>query len=460
MRARSTLPPGPFYWTPLALGRVMRRDPLAYVSNLSRDYGDVVCLCMGTMRVYFLHHPDGVKHVLQDNNQNYVKGPIIARVKVLIGDGLFTSEGDFWRRQRRLAQPAFHRERIAGFADAMARRTAERLARWEPAAASGEPIDVAAEMSALTLTIVGETLFARDLSGEAAGAGRALAVALEVAAHRAMSYVVTPIWVPTARNRAFRRAARTLDALVYEIIDGRRRTADPGADLLGTLMAARDEETGERMSPRQLRDEVMTFLLAGHETTAMALSWTWYLLARHPEIAEAARAETLAVLGDRAPTVADLPRLPLARMVVEEAMRLYPPVWGIGRQSVGADRIGGYDIPAGTLVNLSAWVTHRHPAFWDDPDRFDPERFRPGVERTRPRFAYFPFSGGPRLCIGEGFALLEAQLIVAMMLQRYRLTLARREVVVPEPTLTLRPRGGLPMRIERVPAATAQRRAG
>ena len=455
---RDRRPPGPSYWTPFGPGRVMRRDPLAYVSALARDYGDVVRLGLGPLSVYMLHHPDGVKHVLQDNNQNYVKGPVIGRVAILIGDGLFTSEGDFWRRQRRLAQPAFHRERIAGFVGTMVRRTAERLDGWAPTVARGEPIDVAAEMNALTLTIVGETLFGRDLAGDAAEAGRALRVALEVTAHRAMSYLVSPIWLPIARNRSFRRAVGTLDALVFQIVDARQRAHDPGCDLLGMLMAARDEETGDGMSRRQLRDEVMTFLLAGHETTAVALAWTWYLLARHPDVAVRARDEVVRVLGDRDPSLEDLPRLPLARMVVDEAMRLYPPVWGIGRQTIGADEVAGYDIPAGTLVNLSPWVTHRHPAFWPDPDRFDPERFRPSVERTRPRFAYFPFSGGPRLCIGETFALVEAQLVVAMMLRRYELTLVDDTPVVPEPTLTLRPHGGLRMRVTR--AATALRRAG
>jgi cytochrome P450 len=448
--SRGRRPPGPFHWTPFLIGRSMRRDPLAFMTALARDYGDAVCITMGPMRVYGFHHPDGVKHVLQDNHQNYVKGPIIARTKALLGEGLFTSEGDFWLRQRRLAQPAFHRERIAGFADTMVRRTTERLARWEPAVARGEPIDVAGEMNALALTIVGDALFGRDLSGEAAPAGRALAVALEVLAHRAMSYVAAPVWVPTERNRRFRRAAATLDALVYDIIDGRRRAGETGDDLLGMLMAARDEEIGDGMSRGQLRDEVMTFLLAGHETTAVALAWTWYLLARHPAIAESARDEVLAALGDRPPTLADLTRMPLARMVVEEAMRLYPPVWGIGRQAIAADRIAGWDVPAGALVNLSPWVTHRHPDFWPDPERYDPERFRPGVERTRPRFAYFPFSGGPRLCIGEAFSLMEAQVVVAMVLQRYRLALADDRPIVPEPTLTLRPRGGLVMRAERV----------
>jgi cytochrome P450 len=455
---RERRPPGPSYWTPIGPGRLIRRDPLGFLTSLARDYGDVVRLGMGPICAYSIHHPDGVKHVLQDNNQNYVKGLVVDRVKVLIGEGLFTSEGDFWRRQRRLAQPAFHRERIAGFVDTMVRCTAARLATWEQAARSGEPIDVAAEMNALTLTIVGETLFDRDLSGDAADAGRALRVALEVTAQRAMSYFVGPIWLPTARNRAFRRAVRTLDGVVFEIIDARRRAHEPGRDLLGMLMAARDEETGEGMSRGQLRDEVMTFLLAGHETTAAALAWTWYLLALHPDVAERAREEVLGVIGDRAPAIDDLARMPLARMVVEEAMRLYPPVWGISRQAIAADEIGGYDIPAGAIVNLSPWVTHRHPAFWPEPDRFDPERFRPGVERNRPRFAYFPFSGGPRLCIGETFALVEAQLIVAMMLQRHRLTLVDSTPAVPEPTLTIRPRGGLRMRVAK--PSPALRRTG
>ena len=204
----------------------------------------------------------------------------------------------------------------------------------------------------------------------------------------------------------------------------------------------------------------MTFLLAGHETTAVALAWTWYLLARNPDVAERARAEVVACLGDRAPTLADLPQIPLARMVVEEAMRLYPPVWGIGRETIREDCIGDWTIPAKTVVNVSPWVTHRHPAFWEEPDRFDPERFRPGVERTRPRFAYFPFSGGPRLCIGEQFALMEMQLVVALVLQRYRLTLAEDRTIDPEPTLTLRPRGGLVMRAERVRQPVVGRRAG
>ena len=435
----------------------MRRDPLAFLDGLAAGHGDAAYVGMGPgMHAYFFFHPDAAKHVLVDTNQNYVKGFIIDRVKDVLGEGLFTSEGAFWRRQRRLAQPAFHRERVAGFARTMTRRTAERLDGWAMAAADGRPLDVAAEMNALALSIVGDTLFGRDLAGEAAEAGAALRIALGVTARRAMSYLPLPLWVPTAENRALRAAIGTLDALVYEIVAARRCAASPGEDLLGMLVSARDEETGEAMSPRQLRDEVMTFLLAGHETTAVALAWTWDLLGRHPEVAERARAEALDVLGDRPPSVDDLPRLPLARMVVEEAMRLYPPVWGIGRQAIADDVVAGWRVPAGSLVSLAPWVTHRHPTLWDEPLRFDPERFRPSPARSRPRFAYFPFGGGPRLCIGEAFAMMEAQIVVAMTLQRHRLAPVADRPAVPEPTLTLRPLGGVWMRVSAV--GTSQHR--
>ena len=452
-RRGETQPPGPRYWTPISGGRELRRDPLGYVAALARDFGDIVLLRLGHIRVYLLFHPDHIRHILQENHTNYVKGPIIARTKVLIGEGLFTSEGDFWRRQRRLAQPAFHRARIAGFVDTMVRATSERLAGWERHAARGEPFDVAAEMSELTLRVVGRTLFGGDLSGQAAAVGRALHDALEFTADRSMRYLALPLALPIRRHRVFRRARAELDRVVYDVIDARRRNGVRDDDLLGMLMSARDEETGEGMTPRQLRDEVMTFFLAGHETTAVALAWTWYLLAGHPEVASRLRDEIAGVLADRPPTLEDMPRLPLVRQVVEEDMRLYPPVWGIGRQALRDDTIGGYAIPAGSVVNASPYVTHRHPAFWPDPERFDPERFAPEVASRRPRFAYFPFSGGPRLCIGETFALVEAQIVVAMVMQRYRLGLLPGHVVVPQVHLTLRPRGGLPMTAERAPLA-------
>jgi len=438
--------PGPRYLSPFAATRVMKRDPLGFVTELARDWGDVVRVRMGPIAVHMFFHPDAIRHVLQEHNQRYVKGPIVGRVKVLIGEGLFTSEGSFWRRQRRLAQPAFHRERIAGFVDTMVAATTERLDAWRPAVDTGDPIDVAAEMSELTLTVVGRTLFGTDLSAEAADVGAALRVALAGTSDRALEWMTAPMWVPTRRNRTLGAAIGVLDRVVYDVIEERRRVDSPSDDLLGMLMTARDVDTGDGMTTRQLRDEVMTFFLAGHETTANALSWTLYLLARNPEAEERVRSEVETVLGDRPPAYGDIPALAFTRAVIDEAMRLYPPVWGIGRQAIDADEVQGYPMPSGAVVNFSPWVTHRHPAFWPDPERFDPTRFLAPVP-ARPRFAYFPFSGGPRLCIGETFALVEAQVALAMLVQRYRLTLPAGHVAMPEVSLTLRPAGGLPMRV-------------
>jgi cytochrome P450 len=378
-----------------------------------------------------------------------VKGEAVAKLSVLIGRGLFTSEGAFWLRQRRLAQPAFHRERLAGFAATMVTATEAMLERWGRETRLRGALDVAAEMSALTLEIVGRTLFSRDLTGEAETVGRALLEALELMNDRTMSVVATPLWWPTWRNARLRRAIRELDRTVLEIIAARRRDGVDRGDLLSMLLQVRDEEDGRGMTDRQLRDEVMTFVLAGHETTAVALSWTWLLLDRHPHVADRLREEVGAAIGDRAPTVADLPRLVYARQVVQKAMRLFPPVWGFMRQATVADRIGGFTVPKRAMITICPWVTYRHAAFWPDPERFDPERFAPEQVAARRRFAYIPFGGGPRLCIGNEFALMEAQLVLAMAVRRYRLRLAPRQVVVPECRLTLRPRGGLAMTLER-----------
>ncbi len=442
---RGAVAPGPRYRTPFGLVSDIRRDPLGYTVGLFRRYGDVVCLPMGPFTSYMVFHPDALKHVLQEHNQNYVKGVVIAKVKILIGEGLFTSEGDFWRRQRRLAQPAFHRQRIANFARLMQDCTAAMLDGWAPRAGRQVPFDVAAEMSRLTLQIVGKALFSMDLAGEAGAVGRALMTALEYLGRRAMSFVPWPAFLPTPGNVRFLRARHALDRVVYRIIETRRRTGEDAGDFLGMMLAARDEGTGEGMSDRQLRDEVMTFLLAGHETTAVALTWACYLLEQHPEVEARLRAEVAAAIGDRAPTLDDLPALRYARMVLEETMRLYPPVWGISRQAIGDDTIGGYHIRANAPVSMSPFVTHRHPEFWDDPERFDPERFTPERVAARHRFAYLPFSGGPRLCIGNEFALMEGTIVLAMLVQRYRLARASEGPVGYEATLTLRPKGGMPM---------------
>jgi cytochrome P450 len=333
----------------------------------------------------------------------------------------------------------------------MTAATQAMLDRWEALRRGAEPFDVAVEMSRLTLDIVGRTLFSRHLDDAADEIGRALTEVLALMNDRTMRFLPSPLWWPTALNRRLSRGIRVLDRLVFDIIEARRRAdetvEDRSEDLLDMLLRARDEETGEGMTDRQLRDEVMTFVLAGHETTAVALAWTWYLLARHPEVAERLRAEVAAALRGRTPTIDDLPGLQYARMVVEEVMRLYPPVWGFFRQSLAPDRIGSWAVPKGTVVLISPYLTHRHPRVWDDPERFDPDRFAPERVKERPRFAYLPFSGGPRLCIGNEFALMEAQLALAMTVQRYRLELVPGTRIEPESRVTLRPRGGVPMTV-------------
>ncbi len=444
---RNGFPAGPRYRTPFGMTAAFRQDPLGFYMTAFRTFGDVVGFHIGPFRSLLVVHPDHIKHVLQDNNHNYEKGVVIAKLKVLIGEGLFTSEGDFWRRQRRLTQPAFHRQRLAGFVATMTDTVRAMLDRWDPVAHSGAPLDVAGEMSRLTLGIVGRTLFSRNLDDAADEFGHTLSAVLALMNDRAMRFLPSPLWWPTPANRRLARGIRALDRVVFDIIEERRRTGAAHEDLLDMLLRARDEDTGEGMTDRQLRDEIMTFLLAGHETTAVALSWTWYLLARHPSVAESLQAEVATALGGRTPTVEDLPRLRYARMVVEEAMRLYPPVWGFFRQALGPDTLGEHAVPKGAVLFISPYVTHRHPHLWEDPERFDPERFAPDRVRDRPRFAYLPFSGGPRLCIGNEFALMEAQLAVAMTMQRYRLRLVPGTEVEAESRVTLRPRGGMAMTV-------------
>ncbi len=438
--------PGPRGHALLGSLPAYRQGRLRFFTDTAREYGGVVRVRLGPRVIHLVSHPDGIKHILQDNHRNYRKGERYDRLVPVLGRGLLTSEGEFWLRQRRLAQPAFHRQRLGAFATIMTEATAAMLARWEREAWRGQPLDIAAEMMRLTFAIVGRTLFSADVSGEADAVGQALTIALREADRRIRSTIPLPERLPTARNRRVREAIRTLDGVVYNLIAARRdgRDAREG-DLLAMLLAARDEETGEGMSDRQLRDEVMTIVLAGHETTANALAWTWYLLSQHPEAEEHLRAEVATALSGRTPGIEDLAALSYTRMVIEEAMRLYPPAWAVGRTALVDDEIGGYRIPAGKTVVLSPYVTQRLPQFWDDPERFAPERFRPERVAARPRFAYFPFGGGPRLCIGNGFAMLEAQLIVAMVAGRYRLRLVPGQRVEPEPMVTLRPRGGLPM---------------
>ena len=365
-------PRGPFSGFPLL------RNPLPFIETLFREYGDVVSARFLNFPVYIVAHPEGIKHVLQENHRNYTKSQDYVILARLLGQGLVTSEGSLWLKQRRLMQPMFHREKIAAFGTMMTDCTLDMLDRWSGAAGRHEPVDMTSEMMRLTLEIVGRALFTMDLTSQADTIGREITIANERFGQFDIGMVLP--WLPTPKNFRFRRAVDELRRIVLDMIANRRGEDRDYGDLLSMLLEARDEETGEKMSDQQLRDEVLTLILAGHETTTNALSCTWYLLSQHPEVERKLHAELAEVLGGRAPEMADLVNLNYTGMVIDEAMRIYPPVWAIGRAAIEDDEVMGYRIPRGSNVMLSQWMTHRHPKFWADPERFEPERF--SVERA------------------------------------------------------------------------------
>jgi cytochrome P450 len=413
--------------------------------------GDVVRFEFPHITGHLVAHPDHVQQVLVDQHRLFTKQTRgYEKLRAFLGNGLVTSDGDFWLRQRRIAQPAFHKKRIAGFATTMVEAAEDVVRRWERPAREGTPIDVAEEMSRVTLRIAGETLLSTDPSDKANAVTAALTTVLHEANERINSPFALPDHWPTPRNRRYREAAQELDRIVLDIIERRRRGNESRDDLLQMLLEARDPDTGAGMDDRQLRDEVMTMFLAGHETTANAMAWTLVLLSRFPSVARALHEEACEVLGDRAATAEDLPRLDLARRVLQESMRLYPPVWIVGRSPSQDVSIGGYDIPRGSLVFVSQWVTHRHPRFWDDPEGFDPDRWLPERAKGLHRHQYFPFAAGPRMCIGAGFAMMEGQLLLATIARRYRVDLVPGHPIVPEPLITLRPKHGVQATVHRI----------
>jgi len=436
----------------LVLGHVgeIERDPLAFLPRCRAEYGDIVRLRFFVWPGFLLAHPDHVKHVLQDRHTAYDKDNVDWRLmKLVLDQSLLTSDGEVWLKQRRLMQPAFHREQVAGFGRIMTDEADRMLTRWRDRGDDDRPLDVAAEMGRLAMDVVTRALFGTQVDEDAASVGEAVATLNRDFIENGFSLQGLVSLVTGRPALGARRSLATLDRIVGKIIADRRAGRDDGGegDLLSMLLSARDEESGEGMDDRQLRNEVLTLFVAGHETTSNALSWAWYLLSDHPEVFERMRAELDDVLGDRLPTIDDVPRLTYTRMVLDEAMRLYPPAWATSRNATEDDEIGGYPVRRGSVVLLSPWVTHRHPEFWDDPQRFDPERFTPERSSGRSRFAYFPFGGGPHLCIGQTFALTEGVLVLAAVAQRCALELKPGHQVVPEPGVTVRPRGGLPMRV-------------
>jgi cytochrome P450 len=420
-----------------------RTSFIDYLIDSFVEYGDVVNYRLLHLQLYLLAAPRDVEHVLHTNHQNYVKAsPTYGILKKLVGEGLLTSEGPLWVRQRRLIQSGFRHEHLTEAATVVTTATLEMIERWKITSAQGRSFNLLHELARLTLKIFGSAFLGVDISHDATAIGRDWAVVSEYFGQWNLNRFLP--FVPTVLAFKWRVAARSLRRLADKVISERRKSATGKHDLLSILLDARDGWVGnDNDYDRQLRDEIITLILAGHETTAAALTWTYGLLARNPESERKLSIELASVLGGRTPAITDLSTLKYTRTIVEESMRLYPPVWFIPRSPIEDDEIAGYRIPKGSIVMLSPYVTHRHPFFWDEPERFRPERFSAENFQSRPRFAYFPFGGGPRQCVGSGFAMMEAQLILATIGQHYRLEVASNSSLEARALVTLRPRDGL-----------------
>jgi cytochrome P450 len=433
-----------------------RRDMLGFFTRCAREHGDFVAVRLGPRRVNLAFHPDFVEQVLVTENKKFGKSYVFELLRPMLGNGLLNSEGEFWLRQRRLMQPAFNKNSVNNYAGAIVSHTQRLLNEWN----DGRQTTLHQEMSRLTLAIVGQALMDLDLGDVSNQVGPPLESAMRDFSHRFESAWNPPIWVPTPRNRRAKRNVRQLNEVVNRIIRQRRESGGDRGDLLSKLIGARDEVDHTGMTDRQLRDEVMTLFLAGHETTANALVWTWYLLALNPDVERRLLAEISSVVGDRWPELTDVPKLTYTEAVLKEAMRLFPPAFAFSRRVLSPVTIGGYDLPVGSAVLMSQWVMHRDPRWFDQPESFLPERWLsevpspslpitpspslPITPSTRPPYAYFPFGGGPRICIGNTFAMLEMVLVVAAIAPRFRFELIEPEKVRPWPSVTLRSNNGVP----------------
>ena len=421
-----------------------RFNRLDLMLRMSRKSGDIAVFHLGSRTVVMLNTSELVHAALVDHASDFEKTPVFRiHGRPLLGNGLLTSENEFHKRQRRLVAPPFQHRRIASYGDIMVSYSEQIQQDW----ADGETIDIAREMMRLTLWIVGKTLFDADVLGEAEELGKALKVAMRRFNSEMSAVVHIPYTWPTPGNWRVRKAIARLDAIVYQMIEERRRSKEDRGDLLSMLLSARDEDDGSFMSDRQVRDEAMTILLAGHETTAVALTWAWYLLAQHPHVYTRMRDEVDRVLGGRLPAFADLPKLPYTLQVLKESMRLYPPAYGFARQAVRPVTIGNYHLAAGTLIAISPYAMHRRPDYFPEPERFEPERFTPEAEQRLPRHAYIPFGGGQRICIGNSFALMEGHLVLATLAQHVNFALVPGQRVELEPIVTLRPKNGIKMKV-------------
>lgn len=441
------VPPGPPKAAALRWLMEMGRDRLRMMRSAAAMYGDAVKLPVGPKELYFFNHPDHAKHVLSDNSANYHKGIGLVHARRALGDGLLTSEGELWRKQRKVIQPTFQSKRIAAQAGVIAEEAAKLVDRLR-ARVGGEPIDVVHEMTGLTLGVLGRTLLDTDL-GAFSSIGDNFAAVQDQAMFELATLSAVPTWLPLPRQLRFRQARAELQVIVDQLVAERAARSTDRDDVLSRLILSAREEVDPRVGQQRLRDELVTLLLAGHETTASTLGWSLYLIDRHPEVRERLHQEAVEVLGDRLPVHDDLRRLRYTAMVVDEVMRLFPPVWILPRKALADDEVGGYHVPAGADVLICPFTLHRNPRFWESPDTFDPDRFDPDVMTDRPRYAYIPFGAGPRFCVGNNLGMMEAAFVISMLVRDLRLAKVPDYEVVPEPMLSLRVRGGLPMTVHR-----------
>lgn len=448
--AARQLPPGPKGLPLLGVALQGRRDPLGYFARIAAEYDGLAMLPLGRDKVYLLNSPETLHHVLVTNWRNYRKSDFYHKLRPTFGYGIVTSDGDYWRRQRQLMNPAFHGDSLRYFADVMRAAAEEKVAAWR-ARPAGQPLDISTEMTELSLAIVMESLFSADAKGRTDAIAEAVDTMIGICERRVWA---VPDWHDRPISPLYwrqRRARAALDEIVFGIIERRFRIGDAGNDLLGMILSATDPDTGEGMTPAQLRDETTTLLVTGHESTANAAVWVFYELARNPDIEAKVRDEIERVCGDAPPSMDDMRQLTYQRMLIEEVMRLYPPAWTVSRTALEDDVIDGYHVPAGTNMMVSPYVIHRNPRYWPDPERLDPERFSAKAQEQRPKFAYIPFAGGPRNCIGMNFALMELHTVITMMLQAFRITLAPQPPIEREAILSIRPKDGILLRAEARP---------
>ncbi|MCC6616877.1 MAG: cytochrome P450 [Anaerolineae bacterium] len=440
-------PPGPDKTLLDAARTLLRqqRDRLGFLIDMAQTYGDIVHFHTGLRHIYFINQPDAIHSVLVEHADKFHKTrPFKHAMEHFLGQGLLTIDGDFHRRERRLAQPAFHRKRIETYANAMVAHTQRVTNQWR----DGQDYAIDREMMKITLGIVAETLFNAEVSSDAEIIGQAMVTLQEAVVRRFSSVLHPPDWLPTPRHREEQRAIQSLDRIIYRIIDERLASREDKGDLLSMLLLATDSD-GSKMDLHQVRNEAISLFLAGHETTSNTLTWIEYLLTLHPDVMAKLADEVGRVLGGRAATLEDMERLPYTGMIVKEGLRLYPPVWLITREAITGVSIGGYELKPGHVVVICPYVMHRHPAYFAEPEQFQPERFADGSEKRWPHFAYFPFGGGPRVCLGQAFALMETTLILATLTQRFRLTLVPGQHIVPQPLISLRSRHGIVIHVTR-----------